>query len=325
MSAERADENSETSAPPEPGPGEIARCLLGGGAARLVATLTTPASREAARRHQASGAAALVLARGTTAGLLLSTLTKDQERVTLQVIGDGPFGGMTVDASSSGEVRAYLKNPTVRLPPMRGEGPPTRFSLAAGVGQNGIVNVLRDLGLRDTFSGETAIVSGEIDEDVEHYLTASEQVDSALACDALLQEGRGDVGIAGGVLVQALPGTSGAAVVLAAGQRLHNGGLIRALATAPATAEALARAVLGDMAETLQVLDVRPVTFHCPCSRERAASSLTLLGAAELGEMILEDGKAEVICNFCRERYEFSETDLEEIRRDTTGPSGPPS
>lgn len=308
-------------------PGEIARCVLGSGAARLVVALTTPASREAARRHQASGAAALALARGTTAGLLLSTLTKDEERVTLQVIGDGPFGGMTVDASSSGQVRAYLKNPTVRLPPMRGGsgGAATRASLAAGVGHSGIVNVLRDLGLRDTFSGETSIVTGEIDEDVENYLMASEQIDSALACDGLLEDGGGDVEIAGGVLVQALPGTSGIAVVEAARQRLRAGGLARALASGPATAEALARMVLGDAAPVLEVLDVRPVTFHCPCSRDRAIGSLTLLGAAELGSMILEDGKAEVICNFCRERYDFTESDLEAIRREATGPTGPPS
>jgi molecular chaperone Hsp33 len=318
-------------------PGEIARCLVAGGAARLVAALTTPAAHEAARRHQAVGTAALALARGTTSGLLLSTLTKDDERVTLQVLGNGPLGGLTVDASSSGQVRAYLRNPVVRLPPLRGvvvaggaagaRAAADRLSVAPGVGQQGVVHVVRDLGLRETFSGETPIVSGEIDEDVEHYLIASEQIESALACDALLDgsNGAGEIAIAGGVLVQALPGTGGASVVEAARARLRAGGLSRALAHYPSTAEALARAALGDAAPDLQVLDVRPVTFHCPCSRERATASLTLLGGAELGAMILDDGKAEVICNFCRERYDFSEADLEAIRRDATGASGPPS
>ena len=199
-------------------PGEIARGTLHGGAVRVVVALTTPAAREAARRHDARGAAALALARGTTAGLLLSTLTKDEERVTLQILGDGPFGALTVDASSSGHVRAYLKNPKITLPPEvreRSAAEPARLSLAAGVGESGIVNVVRDLGLRETFSGQTEITSGEIDEDVEHYLTASEQIDSALACDAVLepdeQDGDGDVVvIAGGILVQALPGSEGA-------------------------------------------------------------------------------------------------------------------
>ena len=173
-------------------PGEIARCILADGAARLVVALTTPAAEEAARRHQSSGAAALALARGTTAGLLLSTLTKDEERVTLQVLGDGPLGGLTVDASSSGRVRAYLRNPAVRLPPLRAATAtaPERMSLAAAVGR-GIVHVVRDLGLRETFSGETQIATGEIDDDVEHYLIASEQIDSALACDGLLVDAGG--------------------------------------------------------------------------------------------------------------------------------------
>jgi molecular chaperone Hsp33 len=307
-------------------PGEIARCLLADGAARLVVALTTPAAREAARRHQASGAAALALARGTTAGLLLSTLTKDQERVTLQILGDGPLGGITVDASSSGQVRAYVRNPAVRLPPLRAAaGSPARLSLAPAVGRGGLVHVVRDLGLRETFSGETAIVSGEIDDDVEHYLIASEQIDSALACDGLLEADGGAVGVAGGVLVQALPGSGGAPVVRGARERLRAGGLSRALTEQPITAEALARGALGDAAPALRVLDVRPVTFHCPCSRDRAATSLTLLGPTELGAMILDDGQAEVICNFCRERYEFSAAELEGIRRDTTGSGGPPS
>jgi molecular chaperone Hsp33 len=309
-------------------PGEIARCILADGAARLVVALTTPAAEEAARRHQSSGAAALALARGATAGLLLSTLTKDEERVTLQVLGDGPLGGLTVDASSSGRVRAYLRNPAARLSPLRAAtaAAPERMSLAAAVGR-GIVHVVRDLGLRETFSGETQIATGEIDDDVEHYLIASEQIDSALACDGLLVQGSGAgaIAISGGILIQALPGTEGADIVAAARERLRAGALTCALATRPSTVEELLQAALGDALPALQVLDRREVSFHCPCSRERAAASLTLLGASELKSMILDDGKAEVTCNFCRERYDFDEKDLEEIRREATPPSGPPS
>jgi molecular chaperone Hsp33 len=324
-------------------PGEIARCILAGGAARLVVALTTPAARESARRHQASGAAALALARGTTAGLLLSTLTKDQERVTLQVLGDGPLGGLTVDASSSGEVRAYLRNPAVRLPPLRAVVGPSgpsgpsglsgRLSLAAAIGRGGIVHVVRDLGLREAFSGQTQIATGEIDDDVEHYLTKSEQIDSALACDAIFTrtstpsaaEDRDDIAIAGGLLVQALPGSGGAEVVVAARERLRDGALLRALAERPTTAEALAVAALGDAGPDLLVLDSRPVIFNCPCSRDRAAASLMLMGPAELAAMIIDDGKAEVICNFCREHYDFDAAALEALRRETAPPSGPPS
>jgi molecular chaperone Hsp33 len=315
-------------------PGEIARCILADGAARLVVALTTPAAEEAARRHQSSGAAALALARGTTAGLLLSTLTKDEERVTLQVLGDGPLGGLTVDASSSGRVRAYVRHPEARLPPLRAVSAavPDRLSLAAAVGRTGIVHVVRDLGLRETFSGETQIATGEIDDDVEHYLIASEQIDSALACDALLVDpatenggGAGVIAISGGVLVQALPGSEGAEVVAAVREQLRAGVLTRALATRPTTIEELLEAAFGDALPALQVLDRREVSFFCPCSRDRAAVSLTLLGATELRSMILDEGTAEVTCNFCRERYDFDEAELEGIRRETTPPEGPPS
>jgi molecular chaperone Hsp33 len=316
-------------------PGEIARCILADGAARLVVALTTPAADEAARRHQSSGAAALALARGATAGLLLSTLTKDEERVTLQILGDGPLGGLTVDASSSGRVRAYLRNPSARLPPLRAATGTAadRMSLAAAVGHGGIVHVVRDLGLRETFSGETQIATGEIDDDVEHYLIASEQIDSALACDGLLVssagngdgDGDGTIAISGGILIQALPGSDGAQIVAGARERLRAGALTRALATRPVNAEELLQAALGDALPRVQILDRREVSFYCPCSRERAAASLTLLGANELRSMILEEGTAEVTCNFCRERYDFDETELEAIRREATPPSGPPS
>ncbi|HXI57886.1 MAG TPA: Hsp33 family molecular chaperone HslO [Polyangia bacterium] len=313
---------------------QIARAVWDGGVARVVVAITTATAREAVRRHEATRGAALALARGTTAGLLLATLTKDDERVTLQVIGDGPLSGVTVDARSSGGVRAYVKNPAAGLlvrPALASgaasEGDRQRPSLAPALGQNGVVSVIRDVGLRDNFSGQTPLVTGELDTDVEHYLNISEQIDSALACDALFTDGSSTtIAVSAGILVQALPGTAGSAVIERARFLFRAGALPAALAAgAPLSAEALGAAVLAELsgagAGALQVLDVRPVHFECPCSRKRAAGSLALLGGAELASMIVEDGKAEVICNFCRERYDFSEAELETIRRETV-PSG---
>jgi molecular chaperone Hsp33 len=312
---------------------QIARCVVDGGAARIVIVTTTGVAREASRRHEARGAAAVALARGLTSGLLLATLTKDDERVTLQVLGDGPLGGLTVDATAGGTARAYVTNPAARTPP----APPgaARLSIAAAIGREGLVNVVRDLGLRDNFRGQTALVSGEIDEDVAHYLTASEQVDSALACEALLGPD-GEVAVSAGILVQALPGTDGTRQVQAARELLRDGVLLRALTAAgraepprdpgaaPGATEVLS-AAFGAQIGSISVLGVRAVEFHCPCSRERAGASLALLGPAELGSMILEDGKAEVICNFCRARYDFTDTELEALRRELAGDAGPPS
>ena len=308
--------------PPEPDwSDEIVRCVLAGRPVRIVAVTTTGVAREAARRHDADAAAALALARGLTAALLLATLTKDEERVTLQVLGDGPLGGLTVDASSAGTARAYVRHPEVALALPAAAG---RVSLGAAIGRFGVVSVIRDLGLGESFSGRTAIASGEIDEDVERYLADSEQIPSALACDATLAPD-GRVDFAAGVLVQAMPGSEAAADVEAARARFAAGAFLRALAARPLDAEAVARAAVGGPPGKVQILDRRLVRYHCPCSRARAVASLALLGAVELSAMILEDGKAEVTCNFCRARYDFDDAELELVRRDTAKPSGPPS
>ncbi len=295
---------------------------MAGGAARVVAVTSTEVAREAARRHSAVGAAAVALGRGLTAGLMLATLTKDDERVTLQVLGDGPLGSLTVDASAAGTARGYVKNPSLGLP---GPGPDQRLALAPAVGRSGLVSVVRDLGLRDTFGGQTPIVSGEVDEDVEHYLNTSEQVDSALACDALVDES-GHLVAAAGILVQALPGSVAGPQVEAARAHLRGGALTRSVARGGAgDLDGLIAEVLGPALGHVQLLNVRQVRFHCPCSRTRAGASLSLLGPAELGQMILVDGRAEVTCNFCGARYQFTEADLENIRRELDKSAGLPS
>ena len=300
------------------GEDEILRATVDGGAARVVAVTATGVAREAIRRHEATGAAAVVLARGVTAGLLLATLTKDEERVTLQILGDGPLGGVTVDATAAGTARAFVKH-LETLSAL----PPERPRLGAAIGKSGVVSVLRDLGLRESFRGQTSLATGEVDDDCERYLTESEQIESALRCETVLAAD-GTVAFAAGVLVQSLPGGRGAAVVAAARERLAAGALREAMATArdPGT---LIEDALGDAIGAWGALDARPVRFECQCSRERAGAALALLGSAELADMILEDGKAEVTCNFCRARHDFTEAELERIRRDLEGFAGPPS
>ena len=189
---------------------EIIRCLIENGRARVVAATTTHTVREIARRHDARGVAAVALGRAVTAGLMLATLTKDEEQVTLQVLGDGPLGSVTVDARSSGRVRAYLKHPGAV--PWSGTSGTTRVALAAAVGSKGVVSVIRDLGLAQNYAGQTTLRTGEIDSDVENYLLESEQIDSVLRCDTLV-DGQGEVVASAGLLVQTLPQAEGAALV----------------------------------------------------------------------------------------------------------------
>jgi molecular chaperone Hsp33 len=293
----------------------IVRCLIEDSRARVVVAVTTGTVREIAGRHGARGPAAVALGRAATAGVLLATLTKDEEQVTLQVLGDGPLGGVTVDARSSGSVRAYLKHPDAATPAEPGASP--RLSLAAAIGGEGMVNVIRDLGLSSNFSGQTGLQTGAIDEDVEHYLQTSEQIDSVLRCDTIL-DARGEVQASAGLLVQTLPQAGGTALVELIRDRVRGAVLAEALAGDAGPGgprpEGLARAVLGPCAESLQAIDSRAVRFRCPCSRERAVSVLAMLGEADLRELIRDDKQASVVCKFCGGKYEFSDEELRRIR-----------
>ncbi|HJX63298.1 MAG TPA: Hsp33 family molecular chaperone HslO [Polyangia bacterium] len=292
---------------------QIIRCLLENGRARVVAATATQTVREITRRHDVRGVAAVALGRAVTSGLLLATLTKDEEQVTLQILGNGPLGGITVDARSSGRVRGYLRHGDGVL--WVGAAEPARLSLAEAVGRQGVVNVVRDLGLAQNYAGQTALQTGEIDSDVEHYLATSEQIDSVLRCDTLV-DGEGGVIASAGLLVQTLPQAEGTALVEFIRQTLDEQRLSQVLLETPGVdSESLARRLLAPMSETLQILDSRPVTFACSCSRARAAATLEMLHEEDLRAMILEDNQAQVGCNFCGEIHTFSESELELIRR----------
>ncbi len=291
---------------------KIVRCLIEDSRARVVVAVTTATVRQIAERHQAMGPAAVALGRAATAGLLLATLTKDDEQVTLQLLGNGPLGGVTVDARSSGAVRAYLK--TVAAPTGESAASP-RISLASALGGQGVVNVIRDLGMTSNFSGQTVLKSGEIDEDVENYLQKSEQIDSVLRCDTLIDD-TGAVKASAGILVQTLPQAGGTALVEFLRQRIGISAMADALlAASDLDPWALARGILGPSGETMQKLDSRPVSFQCPCSRERAGAMLAMMREEDLRAMMEEEPEAKVACKFCGGTYVFSEDDLQKLRK----------
>jgi molecular chaperone Hsp33 len=295
---------------------ELVRALIRGGTVRVVAVVTSDLLREAARRHEAHGDTVLALGRVSAAALLLATHGKDQQRVTLQMHGDGPLGAVTADALAWGGVRMYAHAPVAPAHvDSEGSEPgadPSRPSAARALGKHGTVNVIRDLGMRERYRGQAAIVSGEIDEDVANYLRTSEQIDSAVGCDVVLGEG-GKL-LAAGLLVQALPGAGPevAELLRDVQARLSAGALYRALARGPEGALSLALEVLGE-GETLDVLDRRTPKFHCPCSRQRVTGMLAMLGRQELANMMAEERSAEIVCNFCRERYEVPHEELMRI------------
>ncbi len=288
---------------------------------RVVAVVTTRVAAEAAARHRLSPPAACAVGRALTSGLLLATLTKGGERVTVQWIGDGPLGAVTVDASD-GDVRGYASRPKAGPSPSLSPSlsPPSpvggRLRVAAAVGKNGIVNVLREVGLRDRYQGQIALVSGEIDEDVEAYLRTSEQIPSALGCEVVIDE-RGVVVAAGGILVQCLPETDPESV-REVQQALRSGELYRLLASGVLSPVELLRRVGG--LDDVEVLgEDRPVKFQCRCSADRIESMLQLLTTVDLDEMIADSKPTEITCNFCNTTYRVDRSGLERVRAQIAG------
>jgi molecular chaperone Hsp33 len=289
----------------------LVRAIAAEANVRVAAVITTELVAEAARRHQLSPAATCAVGRALTSGLLLATLTKGDERVTLQLIGDGPLGSVTVDATGHGDVRGYALHPEAGPAVVAG-----RPRVADTLGRRGVVSVLRDLGLKDLYHGQTALVTGEVDEDVEAYLRTSEQVPSALGCEVVLDD-NGAVVAAGGILVQALPGGEPEAV-REVQHALRTGALYDLLREGERSAQGLAERLYS--AQPIEVVGgERSVRFQCRCSAEKITQMLQLLGTVDLDEMIAEDKPAEVVCNFCNTRYEIGRSELELIRAEAAG------
>lgn len=263
---------------------------------RVVAAITTEAVREACRRQAAQGVAAIVIGRALTSGVLLATLAKgERERVRIQLGGGGPVGQVIIDAHGDGRVRACVERrlPQDRLLDVRPIG--ERTSTAQAVGARGHVVVTRDLGLATPYQGSVDMRSGEIDEDLEHYLDTSEQLPSSLRTEVVLDH-HGEVLRAAGVLAQSFPGSE-PELIVAVRERLAGDALRTVLGARERDVEDLVGLALGGA--SFRAMLEHPVTFHCPCGPERALSVLATLGANDLDALADEQEQTEVRCNFC--------------------------
>lgn len=280
--------------------GQLVRVVAADGQLRAVSAITTPVVEEARRRHGLWPTAAAAVGRLMTAAVLLASSLKDDERIMLQIVGDGPLRHVVAEATARLQVRAYAAEPRVHLP-LNGLG---KLDVAGAVGK-GILHVIRDLGLKEPYRGAVPLVSGEIAEDVAYYLARSEQTPSSVALGVLVAPDH-SIRAAGGFVVMPLPG--------AAPELIDE--LERRLKQAPPVSRridemgpdagplALIEPLLSDMG--FRVLDQAPVEFHCPCSRSRFEAGLVALGPDELRSIAAEQDPVELRCRFCNRRYLFS-------------------
>jgi molecular chaperone Hsp33 len=289
---------------------QLMRATAADGGIRAVALITTRLTEEARVRHKLSSVATAALGRTMSAGLLMaSSMKRVGSRVNVRVRGDGPLGGILVDAGLDGTVRGYVQNPTVELPP-NAKG---KLDVGGAVG-SGYLYVVRDIGYGYPYSSTLELVSGEIGDDVAHYLVNSEQTPSALVLGVFV--GSGGVTASGGLLVQVLPKAArDEALVAMLESRVSALSGFTPLLQAGKTLTEIFGDLLGDMS-----LNIFPesqiLRFHCGCSFDRVLGALKMLGGAELQDMILKDDGAEATCDFCGTVYQASSDNLAQLIAD---------
>ncbi|MCC5897262.1 MAG: Hsp33 family molecular chaperone HslO [Phormidium sp. GEM2.Bin31] len=287
---------------------QLIRATAANGGIRCVGVITTRLTEEARQRHQLSYVATAALGRTMSAGLLLASNMKNPDsRVNLRVKGDGPLGGILVDAGMDGTVRGYVNNPDVELPP----NPRGKLDVGQAVGSNGFLYVIRDIGYGYPYSSTVELMSGEIGDDVTHYLGTSEQTPSALVLGVFV--GSEGVTAAGGLLLQVLPKAArDDALIATLESRLAGLSGFTPLLKQKKTLNAIFETLLGDL--DLKILPgVQMLRFHCGCSWDRMLGALKLLGVSELEDMIDKDGGAEATCEFCKEVYNADVNDLQRL------------
>ncbi|MCI8626960.1 MAG: Hsp33 family molecular chaperone HslO [Lachnospiraceae bacterium] len=270
---------------------------------RVFAATTRELVEAARKAHGTSPVATAALGRLLTAGAMMGSMMKgENDLLTLQVKGDGPLGGMTVTADSTARVKGYVGHPEVLLPP----SPAGKLDVGGAVGQGDLV-VIKDLGLKEPYVGRTALVSGEIAEDITSYFAVSEQIPSAVALGVLMSR-ENEVEQAGGFLLQLMPFAE-EETISALETKLAELSSITSMLNRGMTPEDILQELLGDLGVTIH--EQIETEFFCNCDKKRVEKALISIGKKEIEEMIAEEKPIEVNCHFCGKQYPF---DVEELK-----------
>ena len=279
----------------------IVRAISADGYVNAAAMSALEIVRRAAEIHHSTPTATAALGRGLTAASLMGNMQKVEEgSLTLQIRGGGPLGSMVCVSDGVGNVRGYVQNP--QLPLM--EKYPGKLDVGAAVGTDGMLTVIRDLQMKEPYVGSTALVSGEIAEDVTAYFAQSEQIPTACALGVLVERDL-SVRAAGGYLFQLLPGAPDAVIDrLEAG--IRQAGPVTGMLSRGMTPEEILLAVCPDM----QMLETTPVAYRCYCSRKRVQGALVSLGRQELADIVRAGETVHVGCQFCDADYQFTPQEI---------------
>ncbi|MCD8327320.1 MAG: Hsp33 family molecular chaperone HslO [Lachnospiraceae bacterium] len=285
----------------------IVRATAANAQIRAFACTTRETVEEARRRHETTPVATAALGRLMSGALMMGVSMKGEKDIlTLQIQADGPLRGLTVTADSLGHVKGYVGDPYVDLP-LNARG---KLDVSRAVGK-GILNVIKDLGMKEPYNGQIELVSGEIGEDLTYYFAASEQIPSSVGLGVLVDRDY-TVAQAGGFIVQLMPFAS-EEVIGQLEQNVQRVSSVTALLNQGMTPEDLLRYVLEGF--DVEFTDTIPASFSCDCSRGKTDKVLISVGRKELQEMIDEGEPVEIKCHFCNTAYEYTPDELRKLLR----------
>lgn len=272
---------------------------------RAFAATTRELVEHARTIHNTSPVATAALGRLLTAGAMMGSMMKgDKDILTLQIKGNGPIGGLTVTADTKGKVKGYVYHPEVMLP----ANEKGKLDVGGAIGA-GILSIIKDLGLKEPYLGQTHLVSGEIAEDITYYYATSEQVPSSVALGVLMNKDN-TVKRAGGFILQLMPFAEDDTIDQLE-QKIGTISSITNLLDQEMNPEMILEYILGDLG--LEIMDRLPATFECNCSKKRVEKAVISIGQKDIQEMIEDNEPIEVNCHFCNQHYIFTIDELKEI------------
>lgn len=282
---------------------KVVRCISNDGTLCAMATDTTDIVKKAHEIHNTSNVASAAIGRLLTGASMMGSMLKgEKDNITLRLNGGGDLGAVIAVSDCYGNVRGYVSNSNVKLP-LNDKG---KLDVAKAVGTKGSLTVIKDLGLKEPYIGQTPIVSGEIAEDITSYYAASEQIPTVCALGVLVDSRDGSIIKAGGFMIQLLP-TALDDTIDAVERCIQNVKPVTTMLVEGLSPTEICKTVLSEF--NLEVLDESDTDYKCNCSKDRVKRALISLGEKELTELC-EESETEICCHFCSKKYVYTSQEI---------------
>lgn len=267
---------------------------------RVFACNTTMVADEARKHHNLWPTASAALGRMMSASLMMASMNKNNEKMITTINGGGPIGTMMTVTNGDGNIKAFVGNPEVHYT----YNDTGKLAVGVAVGNQGTLQVVRDMGLKEPFMGSTPLQTGEVGDDFTYYFAVSEQTPSVVSLGVLVDE-TNEVLSSGGFIIQLLPEATEEDITYIE-NKMKDFTPVSTLIHEGKSPEEILKMIFEDV----KILDTQDVFFHCDCSKERMEQALITVGKKEIQEMIEEDHGCEISCQFCSTKYQFSEEEL---------------